>query len=474
MERIDPTNIEQINERCRSWAEDPAAVRPVRIDRVVFAEDAIEETAAIAASLAGGGPVLLVMDDTKMTRRGDDLKNLISAAVARRAPTKSYRPIVPPGEKFHADLADAEKLVGPLSHSAVVISIGSGSITDVAKYARHLVQEREGRRVPFICFPTAASVTAYTSALAVLTVSGVKRTLASLAPDVVSCDLATLADAPLAMTLAGFGDVMARSVAGGDWYLAGELGMDDGFSIVPTRLLEPAETNMIAMAERVSRSELDGVQAVTEAILLAGMAMSVVAQTAPISGWEHVISHYLDMTAEGDGRTMALHGGQVGVATLIAGRAYERCWRVLDLDRLEGDLDMDTCRERIGAGFAAYDPSGDMVAEIRRDAEKKVTRWNANRKTRRRFIERKRAGELDGDFHRLVRPDSEIDDAMRRASAPRRFADLDAPIPARAALSAIKLGHLIRARFTLGDLLDVTGMLDEASARSYLDESDSI
>ena len=74
-----------------------------------------------------------------------------------------------------------------------------------------------------------------------------------------------------------------------------------------------------------------------------------------------------------------------------------------------------------------------------------------------------RTGELDAPLRQAVRSSTEIGDALKRASAPRRFDELDEPIPAATARAAIYHAHLLRARFTFGDLLDRGGRLtDEA------------
>jgi len=471
--RIDPTDIAGINERARTWAADGEPVSPIDIGHIIIGESVIDALADLTRSLGGGGPTLMVADRTPMSRRGDDLKSLVESALGHVAAVAVRRLPDDPDAEFHADLTTAQRLADELPGYAAVVSVGSGSITDVAKYARHLALGESSASLPFISFPTAASVTAFTSALAVLTVDGVKRTLGSRPPDAVVCDLQTLTDAPPLMTRAGFGDVLARSVAYGDWLLAGQLGMDDGFSHVPSRLLEPAEQAMIAAAEQVAGSEAAGVRAVTEAVLLAGMAMSIVNQTAPVSGWEHVISHFLDLTAAHDGRAAALHGGQVGVATLIAARAYERAWDQLDLDLLAAettDADVAARRRTVEAVFTKYDATGRMAAEIWRDLEQKLNRWCTARAARGEFVDRKRAGEFDGFLCTAVRRGAEIDDALRRAAAPRRFAEVNEPIPASAAHAAVRFGHLIRTRFTLGDLLDQTGWLTDETAGALLDE----
>ena len=467
---IDPSDIAGINERAFGWAAERETIHPVRIDELVIADDAIDTLVEAVRWRAGGGRAMMVVDRTPMRRGGDDLKPLIEEALGKALLLTVRRLPDELDKAFYADMEGARRLADELDGFSAVVSVGSGSITDVVKYARHLLVQKARRKLPFISFPTAASVTAYTSALAALTNAGVKRTLPASPPDAVICDSRTLADAPRIMTQAGFGDVLARGVSYGDWYLASQLGMDDTFSHVPSRLLENAEREMIAQAKGVDAGERDALRAVTEAILLAGMTMSLVNQTAPLSGWEHALGHYLDLTAAHDGREPALHGGQVGVGTLVAARAYERAWNELDLDRLTDDQDDAVYRKTIENAFRRYDTGGHLLPEIWRDFERKLTRWRAARDARRAFVERHRGGALDAFLRDAVRPAAEIEEALRRAGAPRRFADLNEPIRRSSAHAAVRYAHPIRARFTLGDLLSETGWLDDAHADELLDE----
>lgn len=471
MDRIDACDVKGINEALRAWASPGEFVRPIAIEQVIVADDALDALDDVVTRMAAGGQVLLVCDHTSMRRGGEDLKGLVLDRLSRRCPVQLRHVPRVPGP-CHAKLEAAKELCGELGPYSAVVSLGSGTVTDLVKYARHLfVEANPAAGIRFVSFPTAASVTAFTSALAVLSVEGVKRTLSSRAPDAVVCDLRTIADAPAIMTQAGFGDVLARSVAYGDYFLAHAVGMDDDFSKLPGRLLADAEQDMLDRADDVAAAALPAVRTVTEAVLLAGMAMSIVNQTAPISGWEHVISHFFDMTAAYDRREQALHGGQVGVATLVAARAYERAWSRLDLDRIAADVPPEArgqWQRRIESTFARYDPAGTLIAEVWRDYDKKMTRWAASGEARRRFVARKRAGEYEAFMAANVRTSQAVDDYLARAGAPRTFRDLDQPISDPTAHAAVQYGHLIRARFTLGDLLEQGGWLNPDSAAALL------
>jgi glycerol-1-phosphate dehydrogenase [NAD(P)+] len=469
-DHIDPTDIAGINERAFGWAAGHETIHPVPIDELTIADDAIDTLVEAVRSRASGGVTMMVVDRTPMRRGGDDLKLLIEETLRRAVPLTVRRLPDQPGAPFHAELETARQLADELAGYGAVISVGSGSITDTVKYARHLSVQEARRKLPFVSFPTAASVTAYTSALAALTIAGVKRTLPASPPNAVICDSRTLNDAPRIMTQAGFGDVLARGVSYADWYLASQIGMDNTFSQVPSRLLETAEHEMIARAEGVAAGDRDALRAVTEAVLLAGMAMSLIGQTAPLSGWEHALGHFLDLSAAHDGRKPAVHGGQVGVGTLISARAYERAWNELDLKRLTVDQDDGVYREAIEGACRRYDTRGTLIAEIWRDFERKLTRWRAAGSARRAFAERHRTGELDESLRQVLLPAAQINDALRRAGAPRRFADLNEPIRRSSAHAAVRYAHLTRSRFTLGDLLSETGWLNEARVPQLLDE----
>lgn len=462
---IDPTDIPQINALAREWAPPGSPVFPVAIDRIELLDDARDAVAEVAEAMRSEGDILLVIDDSLITRAGGDFKVEIESRLASVAPMRTVRLPLP----FHADLPAAEALVPPLAGAGLLVAAGSGSVTDTAKYARALAA-RGGHRVPFLNVPTAASVTAYASALAVLLVDGVKRTLPAAPPEAIVADLRVLAEAPAAMTRAGFGDVLARSVSYGDWYLAAQLDMTEGFNDVASRLIAPHEAAMIEAAEAVGRAEPAAVRLIFEALLLAGMAMSLVNQTAPLSGWEHVISHLLDMTAGGDGRDYALHGEQVGVGTLIAARAYEQAWSELDLDAIAGDspaMDRRALRERVVALFG----EGPASDEVWRDAEVKLARWQAAAAARRSFVARHRSGELLAFLRGATRSAAAVEEALRRAGAPTRFSELSVPIGAESAHRAVRWGHLIRQRFTLGDLLAIGGWLTDERVTALLGEA---
>jgi len=465
IESLDPRHIEAT---VAAWAAPGERLHPLPLKTITLAPEALD-TLPELLEREGFHDVMIVSDETPKARGGGDVNE---AVIARLGEVATVHHLVL-DEPVHADLATAQRLSERLVDLDLVVAVGSGSVTDLVKYARHLKVGSDGPALPFLSIPTAASVTAFTSALSVLLIDGVKRTLPSAPPEYVIADGAILAGAPRAMTLAGFGDVLARSVSYGDWYLAARLGMAEGYSEVPGKLLEPSESRMIAAAADLARGDVGAVMQVMEALLLAGLAMSLVNQTSPLSGWEHVISHFLDMTAAHDRRSMALHGEQVGVGTLIAARAYEQAWPELDPDRLlwqPSDYEVRRALGRIRRAFRRYDRSGEMAAEIERDAARKLQLWQETVTPHRDCRQAWQAGRLESALKRLTRPAAEIEAALVTAGAPTRFEDLTQPISHQSARAALRLGHLIRARFTLGDLLELGGWLNARHIEGLLDD----
>ena len=117
----------------------------------------------------------------------------------------------------------------------LIITLGSGSITDLVKHALYSQQIP----APFITIPTALTVTAFTSAFAILDFSGAKRTLLSRPVTATFWVEPFLESAPARMSRAGYGDLLARFIAYGDWLIGYRLGVMDRYDEGPYRLMEP-------------------------------------------------------------------------------------------------------------------------------------------------------------------------------------------------------------------------------------------
>ena len=455
----DPCDLDSLHRRVAaklgSEAADKIGVREIVVDEnaLRLLPDRIRNDSAEASD------VVLVWDDRPMSRGGVSLKPLVHEAVKEAGlPVR----LVELTRNLHADDEAAGTVLDALDEGSMVVSVGSGNLTDTCKHACYLFAERGGLHLPLICFPTANSVNAYSSALAILIVNGVKRSLPSVLPDVILCDLPTLCSAPPAMQLAGLGDLLARCVAPGDWYLANVLGMDDTFREEIYELLDGLTRFVLDAAPEIGRQTLEGTRVLTKALILSGLLLTAARQTAPLSGWEHVMSHYLDLVALARGRPLGLHGAQVGVATIVSARAYELLLeraRPSDYPALQVFPDPESIRRQIEAHFAPFDPDGTRRAELWSDCRDKLSHWKVHQDRWRSFCSDWEAGKIQTTLKRLVRPPRVVHHALSAAGAATTFAQLDPPVDADLALATIRHAHLVRQRFTLGDLLSSCALL---------------
>jgi glycerol dehydrogenase-like iron-containing ADH family enzyme len=202
----------------------------------------------------------------------------------------------------------------------VVIAIGSGSLVDVTKHAVWIA-EQSGAEVDFSVVPTALTVTAFTSAFAVLGDEGHKVTRASRLPDRTLFVLPILEGAPKELTRAGVGDLAAGFVSYADWYLASELGLAHDYNPKAVALMGDLQRYLLPGA--VSMDNGQSMQELACILAAAGIAMNVGASSAPQSGGEHATSHVIDLLRHLSGRERWLHGLQVGLTSQFSCSLYE-------------------------------------------------------------------------------------------------------------------------------------------------------
>jgi glycerol-1-phosphate dehydrogenase [NAD(P)+] len=469
---VDPGDM-PVLKRWLASQNDQVSLRPVNIDEILIGPDVLLQLPAVLqrAGISSGMHALLVMDETPMLREEQDLKPFVQALLHNAG--YQVETLWLQGDQYglvHADFEQVQRVHAAISPGAALVALGSGTVTDIVKHAACLydgsrgpiyrAHDREQGNIVYICCQTANSVTAFAANMAVLLKEGVKRTIPSRYPTAIISDLRVLASAPKTMTVAGLGDCCARFVAYGDWYLASVLGLVDFYSEAPLALLANLDTVLSEHAPGIGQRTHEGEAVVARALLLAGIAQSIVNMSAPISGTEHVISHVLDMIADHYRRGLALHGAQVGVATITAAQLYRRFLDSFD----PRHVNIASCypenaplQAHIRQLFSSIDPSGAMAQECWRDYSQKLTLWRQNRPHFEQFCANWY------NLHRpklasLVCPPQVVHTILAQAGAPLVPLDLDPPISQAEYDFAVQNGHFIRARFVLGDLLYFLGL----------------
>jgi hypothetical protein len=238
---------------------DQLAALPIR--EIVVRSNALAGLPDLLSRLDAPRRVLLLQDGQPYTRGGASLKPLVYDLLAGAGWAVATLTLPPSAEgTVLADLENVDIVRAAIGgQPTTVVALGSGTICDIAKHACFLAEGEDDTQTTLVLVPTAASVTAFTSSLAVLLVDGVKRTRPSRFPDAVLCDLETLADAPAAMTRAGLGDCVARFISYGDWYLAHHLGLVDRYSETPLDLMgEDLDAVYLEYAPLVAQGTSEG------------------------------------------------------------------------------------------------------------------------------------------------------------------------------------------------------------------------
>jgi glycerol-1-phosphate dehydrogenase [NAD(P)+] len=431
-------------------AADQGTLQPLGLGQVIDGDGALAGlTAAVAARKRPGGPVTVLAAATPIGVAGQDLR----AEVTWLLGDPEWVTVGPPDGHLHADEATVAAARAAVAGSGCVVSVGSGTLTDIGKAAAPA-------GVPLVAVQTATSVNGYSDPFSVLLRTGVKRTTPSRWPDVLVIDPAVLAGAPGELNRAGLGDLVSMFTCTADWYLAGAVGLDPTYSPAVAglnrrygeRLLELAAGDLLS---RASLAELARI------LTLSGLAMGVAGSTAPSSGMEHMISHLLEMAAGARGQASSYHGTQVGVATLVAAATWAHVRRAIDggaLGRPAVLPDPDQAAGRITAAFKDLDETGAMAAECFADYSKKLRALAAGDP-----LARLRDGweRHDAALGALLGEPAVLAAALRAAGLPDRFAALPEPVDDALARWAVASSPLQRARFSVTDLAMMLGCWED-------------
>jgi glycerol-1-phosphate dehydrogenase [NAD(P)+] len=345
----------------------------------------------------------------------------------------------------------------------VLVVLGSGSLTDLVKHALHL----EGLDAPLIIVPTALTVTAFTSSFAVLDFHGAKRTLESRPASATFWVAPFLESAPDRMSRAGYGDLLARFVAYGDWFLGHRLGVMDRYDECAYRLMEPFVPGIKSGAASFSIHPLptETTACIAAALAMAGIAMSVTGETTPLSGLEHVISHALDFRHLLAGRELALHGEQVALGSVINTRAIDwlldqdlsgiRTWRQDSTGRCLSMIDDLLVMAAEGHIIPPQGEIKEKLASARREfhAEyrKKSERWASAREQLPVFI--KAWPEIRKELMRLTIRTGEMVYFVKQAGLPTRPEETLPPTTEGELRWAVRFAPFVRSRINTADLL---------------------
>lgn len=346
----------------------------------------------------------------------------------------------------------------------IYIALGSGTITDLLKHALYL----NAPDSILISIPTAMTVTAFTSSFSVLDLEGAKRTRVSKNIHTTIWIHPLLQAAPIALSRAGYGDLLARFVAYGDWYLSFKLGITDKYNELAYRLMEifsvPLKDLAVSMGQDVLASEIIEMNAA--ALAMAGIAMSLSGETTPLSGYEHVISHALDYLRIVSNREFVLHGEQVALASLTSAMSFDWLLENNEFDvkkfRTMNEKETDKLIHQFLISAPYYGTQNninkieqDKLLEIKKlfiqDYMVKSEKWNIVKEKFNHFLQE--LPEIKKHLSKITIRSVEMQTLLESAKLP-TYPEMTAPPTSALEYRwALRFSPFVRSRFCIADLI---------------------
>ena len=231
-----------------------------------------------------------------------------------------------------------------------ILSVGTGSVNDPCRLAA-------ARQNKLLCiFGTAPSMDGFASYGAPIVANGFKFSYDAKSPEVIIGDTKILAEAPVNLKAAGFGDMIAKYVGLVDWEIS-HLLTGECFCPKVAKLTREAVDELMGMADRVTVRDEYTAGKIFEALLKTGVGMSFMKNSRPDSGSEHVISHLMECKELQEGIIPNLHGDDIGVCTLEMLRYYGQLAEKAFIHAKKEEIDWE-------AIYSYYGPMREDVVKV--------------------------------------------------------------------------------------------------------------
>lgn len=248
-----------------------------------------------------------------------------------------------------ADMRHVEELESIIKDRDIaVLSVGTGSVNDPCR----LAAARQNKKL--CIFATAPSMDGFASDSSPIVENGFKSSYAAKSPEVIIGDTKILANAPVCLKSAGFGDMIAKYVGLIDWLVASVL-TGEYYCERVAALTKKAVDTLMDMSHLVTVNDEKTAGQIFQSLLMTGIAMSFTKNSRPASGSEHIVAHLIECLQLPDGIIPNYHGEDVGVCTLEVLKLYNY-WA--DCENARG------CKENVNWEdvFSVY---GDMADNVR-------------------------------------------------------------------------------------------------------------
>jgi glycerol-1-phosphate dehydrogenase [NAD(P)+] len=414
---------------------------------IAVEEGARHTTASVFSENFGAKSAIIVADENTYEAAGRD----VEASFVREGRAQPKRFIF--GPRVYADDSCVRELAEALrALDGIPVAVGSGTVNDLTKVASHLNQR------PYMVVGTAASMDGYSAYGASITTAGSKDTVDCPAPKVVLADLEVIAKAPKVMNAWGYGDLLAKVVAGADWMFADAAGAE---AIIPVawELVQDPLRSWLGSPDAIAASEIGALRHLVNGLLMSGLAMQVTLSSRPASGAEHQFSHLWDMQHHTFNGVAPSHGFKVGIGVLAS------------LALQEYLLAMDVKNFDVESAINAWPSFEELERRIRVLFDTEALQRRAIDETKGKYVSKdalrtqlERVQQNWAQMQERVRgqlfPFAELREMLRRAGCPYDPSQIGIS-RARLRLSYQQCCFL-RRRFTVLDLLQRFGVFDAA------------
>jgi glycerol-1-phosphate dehydrogenase [NAD(P)+] len=274
----------------------------------------------------------------------------------------------------------------------------------------------------------------------------------------VLADLEVIAKAPRVMNAWGYGDLLAKVVAGADWMLADAAGAE---AIIPVawELVQDPLRSWIGSPDAIAASEIGALRHLVNGLLMSGLAMQATLSSRPASGAEHQFSHLWDMQHHTFNGVAPSHGFKVGIGVL-ASLALQEYLLAMDLKGFD-----------IEAAVNAWPSFEEFESRIRTLFDTEALQRRAIDETKGKYVSKdvlraqlmsvqQNWAPLQAKVRGQLFPFAVLRDMLRRAGCPYDPSQIGIS-RARLRLSYQQCCFL-RRRFTVLDLLQRLGVFDAA------------
>ena len=257
--------------------------------------------------------ILIVADENTFAAAGEKTLSALTGKHIQKVIFSGSEILVP-------NEAAIRKVQNSLDDIDMIVGIGSGVIQDLCKYVSFC------SKTPYIIVATAPSMDGYASNGAAMITDGMKVTYPAGLPVAIVADTEVLANAPLDMLKAGYGDVIGKFSALNDWKLS-HCVTGEYFCSDICKLTEQQVHNVLDLAQGILKRDEESIKALMEALVIIGILMSFAGSSRPASGSEHHLSHFFEITGIITNSDYFPHGLDVAYSTVITAALREKLLR---------------------------------------------------------------------------------------------------------------------------------------------------